>query len=182
MRPTQSPSIALLPRCRGSRPLPSASNVWPPRTCPKRAASLASSLEIVGTRNGPGFAPELRAACDMQGFPGYKIRGRAAEIGAGLCNLPGLTRAHHRVGARVGLALLRLVDAPARRFDRARRNAVDPDFQRRPFDGQVFAQRDDAGARRNRMGDAVEPLLRHHDDVDDGARARLIAPAPGGRL
>src|SRR6516162_10941977 len=123
--PTASPSP-----CRGSRPSRIALRDLPHRTIPERAGRANSSLEVIGTPNGPGLAPELRTACDMQGLSSHIFRSCAAEIGAGFRNLPGLTCAHHRIGAGVSRVLLGLVDAPAGRFDRSWSDAIHPDLQR----------------------------------------------------
>src|SRR5207244_2136290 len=63
-----------------------------------------------------------------------------------------------RVGARVGRARLFRIDVPALGLDRARRDAVDANVQRRPFDRDRARKPDDARSCRNRMRDAVQPV------------------------
>src|SRR3954470_21782761 len=103
------------------------------RDVAKRSAPIPGKIPRLLHR--PRLAPVLAAAVDRQRLAGDVVSGRRRKIGAGLRNVPGRADAHHRIGARIGGARLRRIDLPSLRLDQPRRDAVDADVERRPFDG-----------------------------------------------
>ena len=66
--------------------------------------------------------------------------------------------------------------------DRPRRDAIDADVERRPFDGDGLRQKDDTGARRASVGDVRQAPPNYGDDVDDVSRLAAITPVARGVL